>query len=174
MYLYCASLVLHIWLNWPLYLTNLNALTRFLRSQTTEWENVEPCESYLLDRNVSIDEATANCLTNTKTCLISCRKNINQMQFVVKWWNMKDGQNILQLAIPLNASAYWSRLHNFTSGLWLITAMLNNFFLDAATNLKQREMFLIEAVSTLLKLVCNLKHFSCKQFHNIVKGDFTF
>jgi len=26
------------------------------------------------------------------------------MQFIVKWWNTKDGQNILQLAIPLNAS----------------------------------------------------------------------
>ena len=48
MYLYCTSLVLYIW---------LNALTRFLRLQTTEWKNVEPCELYLLERNVSIDEA---------------------------------------------------------------------------------------------------------------------
>ena len=44
MYLYCTSLVLHIWLNGPLYLLNLNALTRFLRLQTTAWENVEPCD----------------------------------------------------------------------------------------------------------------------------------
>jgi len=44
--------------------------------------------------------------TNTKICLGSCKKSINQMQFIVgKWWNMKDGQNILKLAIPLNASA---------------------------------------------------------------------
>jgi len=27
------------------------------------------------------------------------------MQFIVKWWNMKYGQNIFQLAIPLIASA---------------------------------------------------------------------
>jgi len=25
--------------------------------QTNEWENVEPCEQYLLEKNVSIDEA---------------------------------------------------------------------------------------------------------------------
>jgi len=47
----------------------------------------------------------------------------------------------------------------------------NNFFLDAATNQKERETFLVEPFSGL-KLVCNLKHFSCKQFHKIAKGDF--
>jgi len=45
-----------------------------------------------------------NFLTNTKSCLSSCKTSVNQMQFIVKWWNMKDGQNILQLAIPLNAN----------------------------------------------------------------------
>ena len=44
MYLYCTSLVFHIWLSGPLHLLNLNALTRFLRLQTTNWENDEPCE----------------------------------------------------------------------------------------------------------------------------------
>jgi len=44
MYPYCTSLELHIWVSGPLYLLNLNALTRFLRLQTTEWENVETCE----------------------------------------------------------------------------------------------------------------------------------
>jgi len=34
----------YIWLNGPLYLLNLNALTRFLRLQTTNWENDETCE----------------------------------------------------------------------------------------------------------------------------------
>ena len=48
-----------------------------------------------------------NCLTNTKTCLSSCKKSINQMQFIVKWWNMKDKQNILQRVMPFNASAKW-------------------------------------------------------------------
>jgi len=52
--------------------------------------------------------------------------------------------------------------------------MWNAFFLDTATNLKEREFFLVEPVSSLLKLLCNLKHLSCKQFHNIVNGDFTF
>jgi len=31
--LYCTSLVLHIWLNEPLHLLNLNALSRFLHLQ---------------------------------------------------------------------------------------------------------------------------------------------
>jgi len=53
------------------------------------------------------------------------------------------------------------------------TVIRNDFFLDAATNQKERETFLIEPVSSL-KLVCNLKHLSCKQFHKIVKGDSTF
>ena len=57
MYLYCTSLVLHIWLNGPLYWLNVNAMNRFLCLQTSEMENVEPCEQYLLERNVSIGEA---------------------------------------------------------------------------------------------------------------------
>jgi len=50
------------------------------------------------------------------------------------------------------------------------------FFLDGATatNLKEREIYLVEPVSSLLKLVCNLKHLSCEQFHNIVKGNSAF
>jgi len=44
----------------------------------------------------------------------------------------------------------------------------NDFFLDAATNQKERETFPVEPVSSL-KLVCNLKHLSRKQFHKIVK-----
>jgi len=49
----------------------------------------------------------------------------------------------------------------------------NEFFLDAATNQKERETFLVEPVSSL-KLVCNLKHLLCKQFHKSVKGDSIF
>ena len=44
MYLYCTSLVFHIWLNGPLYLLNFKALTRSLRLQTTNWENNETYE----------------------------------------------------------------------------------------------------------------------------------
>jgi len=44
----------------------------------------------------------------------------------------------------------------------LVNALMwNDFFLDAATNLKEREFFLIEPMSTLLKLVCSLNHLSC-------------
>jgi len=43
-----------------------------------------------------------------------------------------------------------------------------SFFRDATTNLKEREIFLVAPVSSLLNLVYNLKHISCKQFHNIV------
>jgi len=50
----------------------------------------------------------------------------------------------------------------------------NDFILDANTNQKERKTFLIEPVSSSLKLVCNLKYLSCKQFHKIAKGDFTF
>jgi len=50
--------------------------------------------------------------------------------------------------------------------------MWNVVFRDATTNLKEREIFVIEPVSSLLKLVCNSKHLSRKQFHN--KGITTF
>ena len=49
----------------------------------------------------------------------------------------------------------------------------NDVFLNAATNLKERETFLVEPVSSL-KLVCNLKHLSCKQFHKIAKSESAF
>ena len=49
----------------------------------------------------------------------------------------------------------------------------NVFFVDAATNRKEKESFLVEPVSST-KLVCNLKHLPCKQFHKIVKSDSTF
>jgi len=78
------------------------------------------------------------------------------MQFIVKLRNMKDGQNILQLAIPLNVQRRW---HSFTYGSF--TLMWNDFSLGAATNLKEREIFLNEPVSTLLKLVYYFKHLSC-------------
>jgi len=51
--------------------------------------------------------------------------------------------------------------------------MWNDFFRDAVTNQKERKIFVVEPVFNL-KLVCNLKHISCKQFHKIVKGDSTF
>jgi len=58
---------------------------------------------------------------------------------------------MLQQAARLHSfpSALW--LAQFASALWLITLMWNDFFLDEATNLKEREIILIEpAVSSLL------------------------
>jgi len=91
MYLYCTSLVLYIWLNWPFYLLNLNALTRFLRLQQLNRKMLNHVSSICLRETFPLMKL--NCLTNTKTCLSSCEKSINQMQFIVKWWNMRDGQN---------------------------------------------------------------------------------
>jgi len=54
-----------------------------------------------------------------------------------------------------------------------VYAHMERLFLDATTNQQERETFLLESVSRL-KLVSNLKHLSCKQFHKIVKGDSTF
>ena len=42
MYLYCTSLVFHIWLSGSLHLLNLNALT--IRLQTTNRKKDETCE----------------------------------------------------------------------------------------------------------------------------------
>jgi len=78
---------------------------------------------------------------------------------------MIDGQNILQLAMPLKASR--------TDKDCTVLLQRYDFFLDAATNLKERDTFLVEPVSSL-KLVCNLKHLSCKQFHKSVKDHSTF
>jgi len=89
---------------WTTLFAEYNALTRFLCLQTTNWEKDEIMWLVSACYKFYIDEAEVNCLSNTKTCSSSCKKSINQMQFTVKWWNMKDVQNILQLAIPLNAS----------------------------------------------------------------------
>jgi len=88
---------------------------------------------------------------------------------------MKDGQNILQLAIPLNASRTDEDCTVLLQryGCLCYTVIWNDFFLDAATNQKERETFLAEPVSNL-KLVCNLKYLSRKQFHKLVKGDTIF
>jgi len=48
--------------------------------------------------------------------------------------------------------------------------MCNDFFLDAVTNLEERDLSsIVEPVFGLLKLVCNLKPLSCKQFIILLK-----
>ena len=88
---------------------------------------------------------------------------------------MIDGQNILRLEIPVNPSRTDKdctvSLQIFVM-LRLFMLIWNDFFLDAATDQRERETFLVEPVSSL-KLVCNLKHISCKQLHQIVKGNST-
>jgi len=83
---------------------------------------------------------------------------------------MIDGQNILQLAKPLNASRTDKDCTVLLQRYGSFKLKWNDFFLDAATNQKERETFVVEPVSSL-KLVCNLKHLLCKQFHISVKGD---
>jgi len=80
MYLYCTSLVLHIWLNGPRYLLNSNALTRLLGLQTTEWENVNYVSGTCLRETFLLMKL--NCFTNIKTCLSSCKKSINHIRDV--------------------------------------------------------------------------------------------
>jgi len=62
------------------------------------------------------------------------------MQFIVKWWQQDKWEKYF---------ATFNTIENsFTAALWLITLMWNDFFLVAATNLKEREIFLNEPVST--------------------------
>ena len=83
-------------------LLNLNALTTFLRLQVAEWENVEPCEQYLLERNVSIDEAK---LFDQFQNLFECVQKEHQPNAIYcKMMEHERWQKILQLAIPLNVS----------------------------------------------------------------------
>jgi len=51
--------------------------------------------------------------------------------------------------------------------------MWNDFSLMQPQTKKKEKPFWLNQVSSL-KLVRNLKHLSCKQFHKIVKSDFTF
>jgi len=74
-----------------------------LQLQITEWETIESFEEYVRGKKAAIEEL--NRLTNIK--IFVCSK---QLQFIVKWWHMKDVQNILQLATSLNASANCKRL----------------------------------------------------------------
>jgi len=65
------------------------------------------------------------------------------------------------------------KIAQFYFNVMALYANMERFFLDAATNQKERETFLVEPVSSL-KLVCQSKHLLCKQFHKIVKDDSTF
>jgi len=80
MYLYCTSLALHIWLNGPLYLLDFNPLTIFLRVQQQNRKMMNLASSIcVIETFVDV-----SCLTNTKTCLSSCKKIMKQLQVVVK------------------------------------------------------------------------------------------
>ena len=72
-YKFCVS---HL-AQWTTLFAEFKCLDKIPRLQTTEWEFHELCEYYLLDRNVSVDEAEVICLTNNKACLSSCKRSIN-------------------------------------------------------------------------------------------------
>jgi len=84
-------------------LLNLNALTKFLRLKTTEWENVEPCDYYLPDKNVSIDETKL--FDHYQNLFEFVRKEHQSNAIYCKMMKYDRWANILQSAIPLNASA---------------------------------------------------------------------
>ena len=77
------SCVAHL-AKWNTLFTAFKCFDEMFCLQTIEWENDEPHEQYLVERNVSIDDAEVNCLTNTNACLRSCKKSINHMQFIVR------------------------------------------------------------------------------------------
>jgi len=85
---------------------------------------------------------------------------------------MKDRQNILQLAIPLNASRTDKDctvlLQSYGSFCWYGT-----IFSMMQPQIKKKKNLSVWT-SCCLKLMWNLKHISCKQFHKIVKDDSTF
>jgi len=56
MYLYCTDLVLHIWINGPLYLLNFNAWSKFYRFKSLNGKMLNHVNSTCL-RSVSIDKA---------------------------------------------------------------------------------------------------------------------
>ena len=116
-YLHCTNLVLHIWLNGPLYLLNLNAFNGKILNHVS---SICLRETFLLMK--------LNCLTNTKTCLSSCKNTINQMQFIVKWWNMTDGQNILQLAITIECFNELIKIAQFYCSVMAHYANVERFF----------------------------------------------
>jgi len=70
MYPYCTSLLLHIWLNGPLYLLNVSALTRYRRLQITDGKMLNHVSSICLGETF---------LLMKLNCLSSSKKSINQM-----------------------------------------------------------------------------------------------
>jgi len=65
------------------------------------------------------------------------------------------------------------KIAQFYFNVMILYANMERFF-SLMQPQTEKEIFLVEPVSSLLKLVCNLKNLSCKQFHKIVKGDSTF
>jgi len=121
----------------------------------------------LLERNFSIDEAKPFDQYQTQNLFDFVQKEHQPNAIYCKMMEHATCNTIECFSELIKiAQFYFSVMAHY--------ADVERFFLDAATNLKEREIFLIEPVSTLIKLACNLNHLSCNCFHNIVKSDFTF
>jgi len=73
-YLYRTNLVLHFWLNGPLFLLNLNALTKFLCCKQLNGKMLNSVSSIYLGEMFLLKKL--KCFTNAKTCLNSYEKSI--------------------------------------------------------------------------------------------------
>ena len=144
-----------------------------LLSQTTKWENVEPCLEYLQQKNVSIDEA----------------KLFDQYHRLCKFIETQLGTNALPYR-KMMAHERWAAYFNTCSTTELFSELLKIaqfYFSIIAHNAnverifsllqpqwsKERERFLFDSVASILKLVYNFNDVTCNQFYDIVKADST-
>ena len=144
-----------------------------LLSQTTKWENVEPCLEYLHQKNIFIDEA----------------KLFDQYHSLCKFIETQLGTNALPYH-KMMMHERWAAYFDMCSTIELFSELLKIaqfyfksiahnanveciFFLMQPQWSKERERFLFDSVASILKLVCNFKDVMCNQFYDIVKADST-
>jgi len=113
----------------------------------------------VLDGNVSIDEAKL--FDQYQNLFEFVRKEHQPNVIYCKMMEHERWAKYFATCNTLECLSELIKIAQFHFSVWLITLMWNDFFLDAATNLKEREIIVFEPVFTLLRLVCNLKHLSC-------------
>ena len=142
-------------------------------SQTTKWENVEPCLGYLHQKNVSIDEA----------------KLFDQYHSLCKFIETHLGTNALAYR-KMMAHERWAAYFNTCSTIELFSELLkiaqfyfsiivHNANVECIFSLmqpqwsKERERFLFDSVASILKLVCNFNDITSNQYYDIIEADST-
>ena len=139
-----------------------------LLSQTSEWENVEPCLEYLHQKNVSIDEA----------------KLFDQYHNLCKFIETQLGTNALPYRKMMKYER-WAAYFSTCSTIELFNELLKIaqfYFSIIAYNAniehifslmqpqwsKERERFFFNSVASILKLVYNFNDVTCNQFYDTV------